>query len=109
MNIEEYQYLARQTAIYPREHAVIYPALGLTGESGEVAEKVKKWLRDGLVVPEDLHKEVGDVLWYLANLCADMQEKFGDKYSLGNAAENNIKKLKSRKERGMINGSGDNR
>lgn len=109
MDFFEYQNYARQTAIYPREHAVIYPALGLTGESGEVAEKVKKWLRDGVIDPDSLHKEIGDVLWYLANLCDDMQDKFGEEYSLENAADKNIKKLKDRMERGVISGNGDNR
>lgn len=109
MDFFEYQSYARQTAIYPRSQAIIYPALGLTGESGEVAEKVKKWLRDGNIAPDALHKEIGDVLWYLANLCSDMQEKFGEEYSLENAAYKNIAKLQSRMARGVIAGSGDNR
>lgn len=109
MDFYDYQTQVRQTAIYPRDHAIIYPALGLTGESGEVAEKVKKWLRDGKIDPDALHKEIGDVLWYLANICADMQEKFGSVYSLENAADMNIKKLQSRMERGVIGGSGDER
>lgn len=109
MKIIDYQKLARKTAVYPKNYSVVYPALGLTGEAGEVSEKVKKWIRDGTIEPNDLHKEIGDVLWYLANLCADMQEEFGSKYSLDNAACNNIKKLEDRMNRGVICGSGDNR
>lgn len=109
MNFNEYQSAAKETAIYPREHAVTYPALGLAGESGEVSEKVKKWIRDGHINAGELHKEIGDVLWYLAALCSDLQDKFGDEYSLENAAIRNYQKLKSRQERGVLGGSGDNR
>lgn len=109
MNFTDYQDQARKTAIYSPEYALIYPALGMTGEAGEVAEKVKKWLRDGNIDPDALHKEIGDVLWYLANICSDMQEEFNHVYSLENAANGNIKKLQSRMKRGVIVGSGDER
>lgn len=109
MKFNEYQSAAEETAIYPREHAVIYPALGLAGEAGEVAEKVKKWLRDGNIDAGELHKEIGDVLWYIAALCSDLQDVFGEEYSLENAAIRNYQKLKSRQERGVLGGSGDNR
>ena len=64
MDFNQYQALARSTAIYPEQHRVVYPALGLAGESGEVAEKIKKMLRDDIpeeAVRESLVKELGDV------------------------------------------------
>ena len=84
--------------------------LGLTGEAGEVADKVKKVLRDkngeffkDPSTREEIMKEIGDVLWYCATLANDLG------YSLEEVAEANIKKLSSRKERGMLGGNGDNR
>ena len=109
MLISEYESKAAKTAIYPRQYAIIYPALGLTGEAGEVAEKVKKMIRDGNLCPHALHKEIGDVLWYLAALCNDLSEEYGIDLSLERAASENIKKLESRAERGVISGNGDNR
>jgi len=109
MDFIEYQNKAKSTAIYPLEYVIIYPTLGLCGESGEVAEKIKKWLRDGggSVLPEEklelLKKELGDVLWYLANLADDLG------LSLQEIAELNIAKLVDRKNRGVLQGSGDNR
>ena len=90
MNFKEYQAAAKETAIYPRQHAVIYPALGLAGEAGEVAEKVKKWLRDGNIDAGELHKEIGDVLWY----CALAARALG--LPLEQIAKLNIDKLKAR-------------
>jgi len=86
----------------------IYPTLGLSGEAGEVAEKVKKILRDkeGIVGESDkkeITKELGDVLWYLAQIATELD------ISLETVVEKNIEKLRSRKERGQISGSGDNR
>ena len=81
---------------------IIYPTLGLCGESGEVAEKVKKHLRDGASLDE-LKKELGDVLWYLASIASDLN------ISLNDIALTNVEKLQSRMERGKISGSGDNR
>lgn len=109
MDFNDYQIKAKTTAIYPLEYAIVYPTLGLCGESGEVAEKIKKWLRDGggSVLPEEklelLKKELGDVLWYLANLADDLG------LSLQEIAELNIAKLVDRKNRGVLQGSGDNR
>ena len=100
MTFDEYQVKAKQTAIY--DHPIIYPTLGLCGESGEVAEKVKKHLRDGTSLDE-LKKELGDVLWYISAIASDL------KLSLDDIAETNISKLTSRLERGKIQGSGDNR
>ena len=103
MNFKEYQAKATSFAIYPATHKVVYPTLGLCGEAGEVAEKVKKQVRDGVFNRHEVAKELGDVLWYLTNICNDIG------YNLDEIAYLNIEKLSSRKERGVIKGSGDNR
>ena len=108
MNFTEYQQEARKTAIYPEEFKIIYTALGLVGESGEVAEKIKKVIRDkgGNFSTDDkteITKELSDVLWYVANLAADLD------IDLGLIAAVNLEKLRSRQERDKIKGSGDNR
>jgi NTP pyrophosphatase (non-canonical NTP hydrolase) len=106
--LNEYQQRALETAKYPKEHRVIYPTLGLTGEAGEVSDKVKKILRDGegKFTAEkrlEIAKEIGDVLWYVATLSDDLG------YTLEEIAEMNYEKLSSRAQRGKIGGSGDNR
>lgn len=108
MNFKEYQEAAKKTAIYPREHKITYPSLGLSGEAGEVANKVKKVLRDkGGVFDVNTNTfiadEIGDVLWYCANLAEDLG------FSLEEIARANIAKLKHRQERGVLKGSGDDR
>lgn len=112
MTLDEYQHAARSTAVYPAHARIVYPALKLAGEAGEVAEKLGKLIRDeGYKVGEPLTqaqqqalgKEVGDVLWYVANLAADLG------LSLEEVATTNLEKLASRKERGVIGGSGDDR
>ena len=108
MTFNEYQKWALKTAIYPENLRIMYPALGLAGEVGEVAEKVKKIYRDkdGLIGTETrvaLQQEIGDVLWYTAVLAADL-----DLY-LEDVAKSNIEKLKSRKKRGKLQGEGDAR
>lgn len=108
MDLNEYQSLARKTAIYPKEAKVVYPALGLCGEAGEIAEKIKKAIRDnnGYIDgarKEQLLLEAGDILWYLANLAYDLG------ISLDDVAQRNIKKLQDRQERNKLNGSGDDR
>tara|TARA_R100000152_G_C6781143_1_gene215039 strand:+ start:244 stop:570 length:327 start_codon:yes stop_codon:yes gene_type:complete len=108
MQMNIYQALVRNTAIYPREHSIIYPALGLAGESGEVCEKIKKYLRGDYTLSdeekiEELEKEIGDVLWYLANLASDLH------LSLEDIANMNIEKLQDRKNRNVLKGEGDNR
>jgi NTP pyrophosphatase (non-canonical NTP hydrolase) len=101
--MNEYQEEAVSTAIFPKQYKLIYPALGLAGETGEVVEKVKKYVRDGALDKEALAKELGDVLWYLAN----MADNIG--YSLSDIAAMNITKLKDRMARNVLQGSGDNR
>lgn len=109
MTFTEYQAKSRLTALYPnRDNNFVYPTLGLAGEAGEVAEKIKKIIRDknNLVGPEDqqeISKELGDVLWYVAQIATEL------KISLDDVAENNIAKLASRLERNQIRGNGDNR
>ncbi len=109
MTFEEYQKKSRVTALYPnKDNNYIYPVLGLAGESGEVAEKFKKIIRDkeGKIseeTKEELKKELGDVLWYASQIASEL------KISLNDVAENNIDKLQSRLKRGVIGGSGDNR
>lgn len=109
MTLNEYQNMAKETAIYPTlGHPIVYPALGLAGEAGEVAEKVKKLCRDDNCVLTDvkkteLMKEAGDVLWYLAAIATELG------VTLQDIAWMNIDKLQSRKERNTIGGNGDNR
>ena len=103
MTFDEYQKQAATTAIYNIEHQVVYPAMGLANEAGEVLGKVKKIIRDGVYDRAEIAKEVGDVLWYAAVLCRDLD------VSMGEVAQMNLDKLKDRQERGVLTGNGDNR
>ena len=108
MHFDTYHSFAKTTAIYPKEKALEYLALGLCGESGEVAEKIKKIIRDknGQITQQDkeaIIKELGDVLWYVANLADELG------YLLSGIASLNLIKLKKRKREGKIKGNGDNR
>lgn len=108
MHLDGYQQKAILSAIYPRVYRGLYPALGLCGEAGEVAEKIKKMLRDdGGALTEQRRKdiilELGDVLWYLANLANDIG------VSLDTVATRNLEKLADRAKRNAIQGSGDSR
>ncbi len=109
MEFSEYQRKSRETAIYPDlGKNFIYPALGLAGETGEVLEKIKKALRDerGVVSEErraQIEKELGDVLWYMAQLCTELG------LDLDRVARRNLEKLLDRKKRGKLHGEGDNR
>jgi len=122
MDFNEYQKKAATTAIYlnkvketfpnlkPEVLSVLglsYASLGL-GEAGEVQGKVKKIIRDaGGILTDDtkkeISKELGDILWYVAAICSELG------ISMNDVAEQNIEKLFSRKERGVITGNGDNR
>jgi NTP pyrophosphatase (non-canonical NTP hydrolase) len=105
----EYQKQSRKTAMYPNAGKnFIYPTLGLSGEAGEVSEKIKKVLRDkGGIIDEttkqEIAKELGDVMWYLAQIASELG------LSLEDIANGNLKKLFSRKDRGVLTGNGDNR
>jgi NTP pyrophosphatase (non-canonical NTP hydrolase) len=108
MELSEYQQLSRRTAEYPREAWLAYPALGLAGEAGEVAEHAKKAIRDdgGSVSDERraaMAKELGDVLWYVAQLASELG------LALEDVARENLEKLSSRQRRGVLSGSGDER
>jgi len=109
MTPNEYQTAALQTAIYPNmSNNFIYPTLGLVGEAGEVAEKAKKIIRDGdgTLTPETRKKmalELSDVCWYVAVLAYELD------YTLEEVMQMNIDKLASRAQRGVIQGSGDDR
>jgi NTP pyrophosphatase (non-canonical NTP hydrolase) len=108
MDLSEYQRLSRRTAEYPREAWLVYPALGLAGEAGEVAEHVKKAIRDdgGEVSDERrtaMAKELGDVLWYVSQLASELG------LELDEIAQINLDKLLSRQRRGVLSGSGDER
>ena len=109
MDLNSYQTSALQTAIYPNMGSnFTYPALGLVGEAGAVADKLKKVIRDNDGVLTDqvrdaVAKEIGDVLWYVSVLAYELD------YDLNTIAQNNLDKLASRQERGVLAGSGDNR
>lgn len=130
MDLNTYQEQAKTTKIYPEFYTVLYPVLKLAGETGELAEKIGKKLRDNSKYPEDeenwglltdtiyydvktpleidfkdpaIIAELGDILWYLAAIATDLG------VSLNDVAEANLAKLASRKERGKLQGSGDTR
>jgi NTP pyrophosphatase (non-canonical NTP hydrolase) len=108
MDLSEYQRQSRRTAEYPREAWLTYPALGLAGEAGEVAEHAKKAIRDdgGRIAEERkaaMAKELGDVLWYVAQLATELG------LDLDEIAAQNLEKLFSRQARGVLSGSGDDR
>ena len=132
MDFNEYQVAASKTAIYPELYNVLYPALGLAGEAGEVANKVKKVIRDGLreklkegdeelnnavvvvtkalkdlfespKIKDAISSELQGVLWYISQTAMDLN------IPLNQIAQENIEVLSSRQERGVIGGSGDNR
>jgi NTP pyrophosphatase (non-canonical NTP hydrolase) len=109
MRLSEYQRASRRTATYPDVgENLVYPTLGLAGEAGEVAEKVKKLLRDdGGIMSEErraaLAGELGDVLWYVAQVATEAD------LDLEALALANLEKLRSRAGRGVLSGSGDQR
>jgi len=107
-DFQEYQDQAAETAVYPKPIGLAYVALGLAGEAGEIANKVKKVYRDngGKLLPEvraTLVKEVGDALWYVSALATELGVDLQD------VAAANLAKLQDRKERDVLKGSGDNR
>ncbi|HEY5442112.1 MAG TPA: nucleoside triphosphate pyrophosphohydrolase family protein [Candidatus Saccharimonadales bacterium] len=110
MTFDEYQKQALTTVISSSDafKDSLHWVLGINGEAGEVAEKVKKIIRDknGVISKQDkaeLAKELGDVLWYLAVFAHDLGFSFDD------IAGDNLEKLQSRKARGVLGGAGDNR
>lgn len=109
MDFSEYQRESRVTALYPNVGSnFVYPTLGLAGETGEVVEKVKKLIRDdasevSVEKKAEIEKELGDVLWYIAQLSTELG------LDLNQIASKNLEKLKARMAAGRIHGSGDNR
>lgn len=108
MELNEYQNQAAKTAIFPHDTDITYLALALCGEAGELADKVKKIIRDcdGIFTNDDydaLALELGDALWYAANLARAID------YTLDEVAELNLNKIQNRLLRGKLHGSGDNR
>ena len=101
MTLNEYQQHALETAIYPENRRIIYPTLGLTGEAGEVIRDAHEEFSDEKRL--EIVKEIGDVLWYCATLARDLG------YELDDVAQMNVDKLRSRMQRHIISGSGDNR
>jgi NTP pyrophosphatase (non-canonical NTP hydrolase) len=106
MDINDYQVEAAKTAIYP-PGSFAYLALGLNGEAGEVAEIIKRTIRSGKALDENelsnLKKELGDCLWYIANLAREAG------FNLSSIAQENVSKLQSRQARGALEGRGNDR
>lgn len=103
LTMRSYDLFSESTAKYPHHEALTYTALGLCGESGEYAEKVKKELRDGTYDREGAVKELGDVLWYVARAAR------ANGVTLEEVARLNMAKLLDRRDRGVLGGSGDAR
>lgn len=118
--LNEYSAFVRDLSLYPKDIVLftpdnpntggrlswVYPVLGLQGEAGEVAEKAKKFIRDGGdkdKFREDMKKELGDVLWYVQAICNELDLELVDVFAA------NMEKLASRRDRGVLQGSGDNR
>lgn len=108
-DFDQYQKLCKKTAVYPKiGKNFVYPTIGLLGEAGEFANKVKKLFRDngGKVSREnklDLAHELGDIMWYVAQVSTDLGLELSD------VAQMNIEKLAQRMKENKIHGSGDNR
>jgi NTP pyrophosphatase (non-canonical NTP hydrolase) len=109
VDLNDYQRGALRTAApRDRHNELLHLVLGLVGESGEIAEKFTKWIRDhdseqSRIDRAGIAKELGDVLWYLAVLADHLD------LSLDDIATANLAKLASRQSRGVLGGSGDNR
>lgn len=108
MTVKEYQEIIEKTAVFPKNIGLTYCTLGLCGESGEVAEKVKKLYRDqnGEITDEfkqAVKKEIGDVLWYVTALSSELG------FTLEEVMEANYNKLMARRATNTLHGNGDNR
>ena len=110
MDLHEYQKEATKTAIFPDELpnflniGQVYTVLGEGGETGEIQEKLKKSIReDDEEYIEEMRAEVGDVLWYLSQICEEFD------WNMEKIAQDNLTKLQDRQERGKLTGTGDKR
>lgn len=104
LSLNHYQEQAATTAIYPQEVELEYLSLGLCSEAGEFAGKIAKWYRKDNSFPRgDVLDELGDILWFIAQMANHLE------VPLSVIARNNLEKLASRQERGVLKGSGDNR
>lgn len=116
MTFDEYQAEITADAAYPHVTAnIVFPAMGLAGEAGELCDKIKKhWRNSNLPVQElrealtkeqvtEITKELGDVLWYIAAMCTELGIKMSDMVTI------NVAKYHDRRERGVLKGEGDNR
>lgn len=104
LNFNEYQSAAHSTAVYPPENGLAYLVTGMVAEAGEVAGKVAKHFRgDGELDKTDLSKELGDLLWFVA------ETSFHLGVDLSDVAQANLDKLADRAARGKLKGNGDNR
>lgn len=109
MTFNEYQQKTKERAIYPLVgEKYVYPLIGIMGETGEIAEKIKKSLRDkdGIIdeqLKQDLKKELGDVLWYLSQLATELDLELND------IVKANLEKIESRHKRNVMHGEGDDR
>lgn len=119
MTIKEYQTIIEKTAVYPKEIGLAYCAMGLTGEAGEVSDKIKKLYRDRdllnksfetvattdeyVEIRNGLKKELGDVMWYVTAMANEMN------LSLESIMQANYDKLIKRRDTNTLHGSGDNR
>lgn len=106
MNLKDYQEFTKTTALYPKKHADSYLSLGLSAEAGEVADLYAKYFRGDYTKSsfiEKLKKELGDIQWFISQICNE------EGFTMDELLEGNVDKLSSRKERGVIRGSGDDR
>jgi len=117
IDLDTYQSIIEKTAIYPEQIGMAYCAMGLSGEAGEVTEKIKKlyrdhsnWDEDGSITTlismeyaDSIKKELGDVIWYVTALANEFR------FSLREVLESNYEKLTKRKKTNTLSGSGDNR
>jgi NTP pyrophosphatase (non-canonical NTP hydrolase) len=109
LDFDAYQQVAARTgAVFATDHPIVYPTLGLASEAGEVAGKVKKIFRDGQGHITDADRqalalELGDVLWYLSEICTRLGIRLED------VAAGNIAKIADRAARGVLRGEGDHR
>lgn len=106
MNVQDYQEFTQTTALYPKENEDLYLSTGLGAETGEVLDAYAKYYRGDYspdVLREKLGKELGDILWFISQICN------AEGLFLEDLFKDNVLKLTSRKERGVIKGSGDNR